>query len=99
MAACLHAAGVRGLRLLVVLVNVVETVERSAYGPDETTDRGPFARALAAACYRAAGRPDRCTANASDGDVLHHFDRFVALARRRRCVLVAGVYYRLRRDR
>src|SRR5262245_31747048 len=78
-----HAAGIRGLGLLVVLVDVVQTIQGPADGPDETPDRGALPRALAAACYSAPCRPNRCASSASDGNVLHHLDSLVPLTRRR----------------
>src|SRR5262249_14914511 len=95
----LHAAGVGGLGLLVILVDVVQTIQGPADSPDEATDRGALSSALAAACYSASCRPDGCTSSASDGNVLDHLDGLVPLTRWRGCVFVTCVYCRLRWDR
>src|SRR5690348_6686367 len=95
----LHAAGVRGLGLLIILVDVVQAIQGPAHGPDETTDRGALPSAFAAACYSTSCCPNGCTSNASDGNVLHHLDGLIPLTRRRGCVLVTRLYCRLGWDR
>src|SRR3989442_3243686 len=57
----LHAAGVGGLSLLIILVDVVQTIQRPTHGPDEAPDRGASPGALAASRYSASCRPDGCT--------------------------------------
>src|SRR3989442_13022331 len=95
----LHAAGVGGLSLLIILVDVVQTIQRPTHGPDEAPDRGASPGALAASRYSASCRPDGCTPHASDGGVLHHPDGLVPLTRRRGCVFVTRVDCALGRDR
>ena len=88
----LHAASVGGLGLLVILVDVVQTIQSPAHSSDETTDRGALSSPLAATCYSASRRPNGRTSSASDGNVLYHFDGFVTLTRWRGCVFVTRIY-------
>src|SRR5439155_7297830 len=76
----LHAARVRFLVPLVVLLVLVETVERAAAGAHEAADRRALAGPLAAAGHRAARGSDRGTDDRTDRGVLHHLGRLVLLA-------------------
>src|SRR5881296_3686665 len=86
-----HAARVRGAIALVVLLVLVETVERAAAGADDATDGRALAGALAAAGDRAARGTDRRADNRPDRAVLDDFHRLVLRAGLARRVLVARV--------
>src|SRR2546426_7071853 len=86
-----HAARVRGPIALVVLLVLVETVERAAAGADDATDGRALAGALAAAGDRAARGTDRGADDRPDRAVLDDFHRLVLRAGLARRVLVARV--------
>src|SRR2546426_191847 len=86
-----HAARVRGPIALVVLLVLVETVERAAAGADDATDGRALAGALAAAGDRATRGTDRGADDRPDRAVLDDFHRLVLRAGLARRVLVARV--------
>src|SRR5438105_6312774 len=88
-----HAAGVRGSIALVVLLVLVEAVERAAARADDAADGRALAGALTASGDRAARGPNRRADDRADRAVLHDFHRLVLRAGLARRVLVA------RRDR
>src|SRR5215813_3191730 len=79
-----HAARVRGAITLVVLLVLVESVERAA------ADGRALARALAAAGDGATRGADRRAHDRADGAVLHDLHGLVPGARLARRVLVTG---------
>src|SRR5713101_134026 len=94
----LHAARVGGLGLLVILMDVVQAIQRSTNGPNKPSDRRTRSGASAAARDGASCRADGRTPDASDSGVLHHPDGLVPLTRRRGCVFVTRLDCGLRWD-
>src|SRR5262245_58235542 len=86
-----HAARIRRAIALVVLLVLVEAVERAAAGADDAADGRALARPLTAAGDRATGRAHRRADDRADRAVLHDLHRLVLRARLARRVLVAGI--------
>src|SRR5207248_9624070 len=93
-----EATPVSGAVRLVVLLILVETVERPGAGADHAPDPSALAGALAASRDGAARRADRGAHDRADGRVLHRLRRLVTLAHLGRRVTVAGVDHVLRGD-
>src|SRR2546422_319212 len=89
--------GVRPALPLVLLLRLVEAVERAPPRAQHAPDRGALARALATARDRAAGGADGRARHRADHGVLRDLHRLVLLPRLRGRVPVAGVDRLLRR--
>src|SRR5262245_49361718 len=85
-----HAARVRGAITLVVLLVLVEAIERAAAGAHDAADGRALARAPAAAGDASTRGAYRGADDRPDGAVLHDLHRLVPGARLARRVLVAG---------
>src|SRR6266852_6309780 len=94
----LHAARVGSLGLLVILMDVVQAIQRPTHGPNKPSDRRTRSGASAASRDGASCGADGRTPDASDGGVLHHPDGLVPLTGRCRRILVTFLDGRLRRD-